>query len=124
MVLIKTVPHVENISKKIASAIGALKRVRQFIDTGTVLKIYEASIQLQFDYSSIVRDSVNNTLNDKLQKLQNRAARTITKSNSYNASSSKLFTKLDLDDLSARRKKHKAVLMFKTIHTLTPSNLQ
>ena len=25
--------HVENISKKIASAIGALKRVRQFIDT-------------------------------------------------------------------------------------------
>ena len=98
-------PHVENISKKIASAIGALKRVRQFIDTGTVLKIYEALIQLQFDYCSIVWDSVNNTLNDKLQKLQNRAARTITKSNSYNASSSKLFTKLDWDDLSTHRKK-------------------
>ena len=29
--------YVENISKKIASAIGALKRVRQFIDTSTAL---------------------------------------------------------------------------------------
>ena len=32
--------HVENIYQKIASAIGALKRVRQFIDTDTALKIY------------------------------------------------------------------------------------
>ena len=40
--------HVENISKKIASAIGALKRVRQFIDTNTAFKIYEALIQPYF----------------------------------------------------------------------------
>ena len=46
--------HVENIAKKIASAIGALKQVRQFIDTDTALKIYEALIQPHFDYCSIV----------------------------------------------------------------------
>ena len=44
--------HVENISKKIASAIEALKRVRQFIDTA--LKIYGALIQLYFDYCNSV----------------------------------------------------------------------
>ena len=82
--------HVENIAKKIASAIGALKRVRQFIDTDTALKIYEALIQPHFDYCSIVWDGLSNTLNDKLQKLQNRVARAITKS-SYNASSSEPF---------------------------------
>ena len=52
----EVVAHVENISKKIASAIGALKRVRQFIDTNTALKIYEALIQPHFDYCSTVWD--------------------------------------------------------------------
>ena len=37
--------HVENISKKNASAIGALTRIRQFIDTNTALKIYGTLIQ-------------------------------------------------------------------------------
>ena len=55
--------HVENISKKIASAIGALKRVCQFIDTNTALKIYGALIQPYFDYCSSVWDSLNVTLN-------------------------------------------------------------
>jgi hypothetical protein len=48
--------HVENISKKIASAIGALKRVRQVIDTSTALIIYGALIQPHFDYCSSVWD--------------------------------------------------------------------
>ena len=114
--------HVENISKKIASAIGALKQVRQFIDTNTALKIYEALIQPHFDYCSTVWDGLSIALNDKLQKLQNRAARAITKF-PYNASTSELFSKLGWDDLSTRRKKHKAIMMFKTVHELTPSYL-
>ena len=69
-----------NISKKIASAIGALKRVRQFIDTSTALKIYGALIQPYFDYCSSVWDGLNIPLDNKLQKLQNRAARVITES--------------------------------------------
>ncbi len=46
--------HVENVSKKIASGIGALKRVRQFIGTDTALKIDIALIQRYFDYCSTV----------------------------------------------------------------------
>ena len=111
--------HVENISKKIASAIGALKRIRQFIDTNTALKIYGKLMQPHFDYCSSVWDGLNITLNDKLQKLQNKAARVITKSQ-YDASSRYLFSKLGWDNLLTRRKKHKAILMFKTINDLTP----
>jgi hypothetical protein len=54
-----------------------------------------------------------------LQKLQNRAARVITKSQ-YDASSSDLFSKLGWDNLLTRRKRHKAILMFKTTNDLTP----
>ena len=108
--------HVENISKNIASAIGALKWVRQFIDTNTGLKIYGALIQPHFDYCSSVWDGLNIMLNDKLQ---NRAARVITKSQ-YNASSNYLFSKLSWDNLLTCPKKHKAILMFKTINELTP----
>ena len=112
----------ENISKKIASAIGALKRVRQFIDTNTALKIYGALIQPYFDYCSSVWDGLNITLDNKLHKLQNRAARVITESR-YDARASDLFSKLGWDNLSIRRKKHKATLMFKTINELTPPYL-
>jgi hypothetical protein len=59
-------------------------------------------------------------LNDKLQ---NRAARIITKSR-YDTSSSNLFSKLRCDNLSTRRRKHKAILMFKTVNELTPHYLR
>ena len=111
--------HVENISKKIASVIGALKRIRQFIDTNTALIIYGTLTQPNFDYCSSVSDGLNITLNDKLQKLQNRAARVITKSQ-YDASSSDLFSKLGWDNLLTRRKKHYPILLFKTSNDLTP----
>ena len=38
----------------------------------------------------------------------------------YDARSSDLFSKLDWDNLLTRRKKHKAIVMFKTINDLTP----
>ena len=93
------------------------KRVRQFIDTNTALKIYGALIPPHFDYCSSVWDGLNITLNDKLQKLQNRAARVITKSQ-YDASPATFL--VSWDNLLTRRKKHKAILMFKTINDLTP----
>ena len=63
------------------------------------------------------------TLNDKLENLQNRAARIITKSR-HDTSSSELFSRLGWDNLLIRRKKHKAILMFKTINDLTPYYLR
>ena len=67
-----------NLSKKISSAIGALKRIRPYISKRTALQIYQALILPHFDYCSSVWGDCNLTLSDKLQKLQNRAARAIT----------------------------------------------
>jgi hypothetical protein len=115
--------HIDMKCKKISSAIGALKRIRPFISIQTAIEIYNAIIQPHFDYCSPVWDEFNVTLCEKIQKLQNMAARVITKS-SYDVSSSILLEKLHWDNLSLRRKKHKSILMYKTINKLAPEYLQ
>ena len=115
--------HIEEISKKTSSAIGALKRIRPFISESTALQIYQALILPDFDYCSLVWDELSVTLSDKLQKLQNRAARVITRS-SYDTSTSILLNRLNWDNLSTRRKKLKATLMLKIIKGLSPAYLQ
>ena len=78
--------HVEVISKKISSVIGALKRIRGLIDQETAIKAYQGFIEPYFSYCAPVWDGLGHTLSDRLQKLQNRAARVITRS-SYDISS-------------------------------------
>ena len=102
--------HVEEICKKVSSAIGALKRVRPFISKETAIQIYNALIMPHFDYCSPVWDCLSGYLSDKLQKLQNRAARVITKS-PFDTSSNHLLSTLDWERLSLRRKKKKALMM-------------
>ena len=46
--------HIEEISKKVASAIAALKRVRPFISKETPIQISNALILPHFDYCSPV----------------------------------------------------------------------
>ena len=115
--------HIEEISKKISLAIGALKRIRPFISESSALQIYQALILPQFDFCSPVWDELSVTLSDKLQKLQNRAARVITRSR-YDTCASILLNRLNWDNLSIGRKKLKATLMFKIIKGLSPAYLQ
>ena len=66
--------HVEEICKKVSSAIGVLKRVRPFISKETAIQIDNALIMPHFDNCSPVWDCLSGYLSDKLQKLQNCAA--------------------------------------------------
>ena len=114
--------HVDETVEKISKAIGALKRVRPFISVKTALQIYHALILPYFDYCSSVWGECSVTLCDKLQKLQNRAARVITRSG-YDLSAKHLIS-LRQDNLTKRRKKLKATLMFKILNGLAPDYLQ
>ena len=87
------------------------------------LQIYNALILPHFDYCSPVWDCMSGYLSDKLQKLQNRAARVITKL-PFDTSSSLLLAKLKWENLSFRRKKQKALIMYKTLNELAPEYLQ
>ena len=114
--------HIHEISKKVSSSIGALKRVRPFVSMHTAVEIYKGLIEPHFDYCSAVWDGLSQQLSDKLQKLQNRAARVITKS-SYDANSRQLLNFLGWDNLSIRRAKQKANLMYKCTNNLAPAYL-
>ena len=46
--------HVDKLCKKIASAIGAIKRVKPFVPQSTLLSIYNSLVQPHFDYCSLV----------------------------------------------------------------------
>ncbi len=111
--------HIDKLCKKVASAIGALKRVRSFITIDASIQIYQALIQPHFDYCCTVWDGLGETLSTKLQKLQNRAARVIMRS-SYDTDASVLLDNLRWDNLSLRRQKLKLGLMFKTLKSNAP----
>ena len=61
-------------------------------------------------------------ISEKVKKLQNRAIRDITKSG-YDTSSRFLLNSLGWDNLSVRRVKQKANLMYKCINNLAPAFL-
>ena len=66
--------QIHEISKKVSSCIGALKRVRRFVSMHTAIKIYKVLIEPHFDYCSAVWDGLTQQLSEK------RAIRVITKS--------------------------------------------
>ena len=70
--------HIDKLCKKIASAIGAIKRVKPFVPQSTLLSIYNSLVQPHFDYCSLVWGNSGKTSSNKLQKLQNRAARGVS----------------------------------------------
>ena len=109
--------YIHEISQKVSSGIGALKRVRPFVSMHTAIKIYKGLIEPHFDYCSAVWDGLTQQLTEKLQKLQNRAIRVITKS-SNNTRPRFLLHSLRWDNLSVRRAKQKGNLMYKCINNL------
>ena len=114
--------HVNETAKIVSCGIGALKRLRPFICEDTAILLYRALIEPYFDYCCPVWDGLSNELADKLQKLQNRASRVITKSDHY-SSATALRGELGWDNLCARRKKQKLKLMFKTLNDQSPEYL-
>ena len=88
----------------------------------TLLNIYNSLVQPHFDYYSLVWGNCGKTLSNKLQKLQNRAARVITSSN-FDVDVDSLFHKLSWKDLKSQRQIQNALLVFKSLNGLVPAYL-
>ena len=97
--------------------------MRPFIPTETAIQIYNGLILPNFDYCSPVWDCLSGYLSNKLLKLQNRAARIITKL-PFDTNSDHLLSTLNWERPSIRRKKQKALMMYKAMNGLTPKYLQ
>ena len=83
-------------------------------------------ITLVYSLTSITAEQfgeiVNNGLSEKLQKVQNRAARIITTSN-YDASLDELFQSFNWHKLELLRKFNLSILLYKALNNETAENL-
>ena len=93
--------------------------INYFIRTPTLHCIYNALIQSQFDYCNVAWGNCGKTLFDRLQKLQNHAARVLTFSR-YDADANLLFRQLNWKDLSTQFQMQKALMVCKSLNDLVP----
>ena len=114
--------HMEMICKKVAAGIAAIKRVKPFVPPGMLKVIYNALIQLYFDYCSPLWDNCGIGLKEKLQKYQNRAAR-ILMGATYDIRTADVFETLAWKTLEKRRDDLKSIFMYKILNNLAAPNL-
>ena len=89
----------------------------------TLNTIYKSIIQPHFDYCSPVWDNCSQGLLTKLQKLQNRAARVLTRS-SYDTPSTEVLEKLSWKTIAQRQTETRCILMYKILNGLQPDYLR
>ena len=115
--------QVEKITKKVNSGLSIIRRLRDIVDYNTLITIYKSIIQPHFDYCSQVWGCLGKVLSDKLQRLQNRAFRIITREG-YETRSKDILNKVGFPDLKTRREQQLATLMYKIKHKMLPNYLQ
>ena len=85
--------------------------------------MYNSLVQPHFDYCNVVWGNCGIGLSEKLQKLQNRAAR-ILMSASYECNVDDLFRALGWPKLKHQRLVSTSIMMYKTVHGITPEYLR
>ena len=94
-----------------------LIKLRDIVDYNTLIIIYKSIIQPHFDYCSQVWGCLGKVLSDKLQRLQNRAFRIISREG-YETRSKDILNKAGFFDLETRREQQLAVVIYKIKHKI------
>ena len=110
--------HISEVVSKVAKVLAALRRLRPIYPQSTLVAIYKSLILPHLDYCSAVWGCIS----QKLEKLQNRAARIITGSG-WDVRSAQILCALKWESLADRRYKQLKSLMFKTANNLVPEYL-
>ena len=105
--------HIDEITKKISYAMDAIRKLKDFADRETLVFIYNALAQPDFDYCCEVWDSPGDSLARRLQRLQNRCARVIMNSSNDTGQSEIAMQALGWISRAEQRAKNKAKVMFK-----------
>ena len=115
--------HVDYISSEITRNIGILTHIRHFIPKQSLLLLYHTLIEPYFKYCSIVWVQCSETLKDKRQTLQNRAAPTIANVHYDETNHSKLL--IDFGWLSVRSliKLDMGVFAYKGLNSCIPNKI-
>jgi hypothetical protein len=109
------------ISKVLVSKmIGVLRTLKPLLPLSALVLIYNSLIQPHFDYCSVIWDNLAKGLGQKLQRMQNRAARIIPGSDYYTPSS-EILRSLNWTNVEDRRGLQFKKIMYKTVNNMVPS---
>ena len=85
--------HINEISAKVSKGFGIMRRIKTFVTQSVMQSIYNSLILPYFDYCNMVWENTAKYNLQKIQKMQNRAARILTGS-SYDVSTTDLMRQL------------------------------
>ena len=103
--------------------LSLLKRVRNYVDLDTLVNIYKGLIQPHLEYGCVVWDGLDKGLAIKLQRLQNWAARIVTRS-SWEVRSKYILSNLGWETLKSRRYNLKMKFMAKVMSGRAPKYIE
>ena len=113
--------HVQYMCKQLHYYVSLLRRLSNIFPRSILLKIYKAYIQPRFDYGVTVWGSTTEGNLNKIQRIQNLAARILTGNYDFiNYRGIDLVKSLKLFNIRERRDYFLCVLIFKSIHGLAP----
>jgi hypothetical protein len=115
--------HINHIIAKVSNGLRMLYKTRNMTDDIDTLKsVYNSLVLPYFDYCSIAWGDCSKTRMDRLQKLQNRAARIITREDN-SVRSCDIRNRLNWLDLNERQNIQLQIMMFKVYHKQAPNYL-
>ena len=114
--------HISNVRTKVSRAIGFLKYSSKFLPQNTLSKMYSGIVEPQFRFCCSVWGCCGVTKLQTLQKLQNRAARIVTKSN-FDTPSIGLIQGLNWPTVSDIIRGETATTVYKSLNGLVPEYL-
>ena len=115
--------HVNYISQKMKRNLGILKRMSKTLPTESLCIPYKTLIEPHIRYCSIVWGNCGEALNDKLQILQNRATRIITRTTYDTANHFALLRQLKWLDVRSIIKLEMGLFMYKAMNQLVPEQI-
>ena len=115
--------HIENMCKKISQKVGFSRRISGLLTSDQLCHVYQGIVQPHFDYIITIWGSGFNTYICKLQHLQNRCARIVSKNFNFNIPSMDIVNSLGWMTISKRYKYFIGILMFKCYHSVLSPNL-
>ena len=115
--------HINYISVKIRRNIGILKRMRLTVPRESLVLLYKTLIEPYFRYCNTVWGYCNETLLDKLQVLQNKAARVIKGSKFENTNHPILLKELRWLNVRQLIFVDIAILMYRVANNLAPETI-
>ena len=115
--------QVQAVSLKVSRGLGILKHANKFLPFSALTSLYTSIVEPHFRYCCSVWGCADTTEINRLQKLQNRAARIVTNS-SFDTSSNQLIEKLGWKTINELTDIESKTIVFKSLNELAPPYLR